>query len=88
MVLLLIVCGILTIGFVNKSKLLPVDISVKTYLSLFCEGMQREESNKHALTDNVITKRNEAYEITVLARQRVVMKENQAYEQVYKNNIM
>ena len=56
-------------------------------LVLLLEGMRREESKDHTCTENVTTKRNASYEITVLARQRVVMKENQAYEQVYRGNI-
>ena len=87
MVLFLIVCGTVTIKFANKSKV-PTCTFQSKLVVLFLEGMQREESNEHACTQNVTTKRNEAYEITVLARQRVVMKENQAYEQVYRGNIM
>ena len=44
--------------------------------------MQQREDNEGAIEENVTTKRNEAYEITVLARQRVIMDRNPAYEQV------
>ena len=43
-------------------------------------GIRRENECIH--TENVATKRNKAYEITVLARQKVNMEQNPAYEQV------
>ena len=44
--------------------------------------MQQREKNEDTIEEPVATKRNEAYEITVLARQRVIMDRNPAYEQV------
>ena len=50
--------------------------------------MQQREENEVTIEEPVSIKRNEAYEITMLARQRVIMDKNPAYEQVpYTGNI-
>ena len=92
-IVFLMVCAVtVAVNKIRRSKLMIQNPCIRNgdvarTISFYMKGMRQREDNESSIEENVTTKRNEAYEITVLARQRVIMDKNPAYEQVCTSNI-